>query len=78
MSFMYTGVMYSGKSYSEFVSTSGKLKSMPDHSRNRTYDLCNTRPNDLPTELRVQVGDIPKLNPQFLQYQRNLNAPVRV
>ena len=63
MVFMYIGDMYSGENdvcawcYSEFISTSGELKNMPDHGGNRlTYDLCNTRPNALPNERRVEVG----------------------
>ena len=32
------------------------LKNMPGHGGNLTYDLWNTSPNALPTELRGQVG----------------------
>ena len=30
----------------ELISPPGKLKNMPDHGGNRTYDLWNTSPNN--------------------------------
>ena len=46
-------------STSEYASTPGKLKSLPDHGGNRTHDLWDTtvvQCSRLPTELRGQVG----------------------
>ena len=39
---------------SKFISTSKKLKNMPYHGGNGTYDVCKA--NALRTELRGQVG----------------------
>lgn len=39
---------------SESISTPGsRLKNVPDHGRNRAYDLCNARP--MPTEQRGRM-----------------------
>ena len=51
--------------YSELISTSGKMKNMPDHDGNRTYDLWNADPMfcQLSHAVRsVQVCDISKLS----------------
>ena len=47
--------------YSDSISTPDKLKSMPDHGGNRTYDLWIASP--MLCQVRsLRVGDISKLN----------------
>ena len=59
--FSCVGVMYSGEYDACYVTLRvyphrASLKNMPDHGGKRTYDLWNTSPNALPTELRGLVG----------------------